>query len=306
MENSIRISGIQMEPPKIDLDYLNNIKQKLLLFDTIGINNIHKLQNTFQNNKIVSNEISKLIEKEFVFDFVWDMVFEKIEFQGKKMDHQRLESIIPFEFFLENRELSKELRELMSLAKKAESNSHLEKELNARIFTIYWNASKHKLKNEEFIPVLSMSYLPQYNKPKSNVYKVIFNNVPIPHPETPLDHIIEFRQNDDNKGRLLQFRTLINKLSKSTNEIEIQQEIDDLMHRYKTSMELHKIKPAMGWLEIAGLFIVDPRLAASNLISKLISLKEKQLNLASAELSLPGREISYLYKANQTFAPYKP
>jgi len=64
-------------------------------------------------------------------------------------------------------------------------------------------------------------------------------------------------------------------------------------------MKLHKIKPTTGWIEIAGLFIIDRQLAFSKLLSKLMTIRETQLNLSSAEQSLPRREVSYIYKANQ-------
>jgi len=47
-----------------------------------------------------------------------------------------------------------------------------------------------------------------------------------PHPDTPIEHILDFKSNEDNKGRLLQFRALLTKMSKSNyNEVELQEQI---------------------------------------------------------------------------------
>ena len=193
--------------------------------------------------------------------------------------------------------------ELRNLLNEQTISEELKREVSARINVIDWN-SRYERKQDEFIPIVSLSNLPNFKNPKVDVYNVLFHNIPIPHPETPVEHILEYKNNNDNEGRLLQFRALINKLSKSGyTELEIQQEINHLMNSYKQSMAKHKIKSLTGVLDVALSIALLPVFAASKILEKVIKLRSNQVNLASIELASPGREISYIYKAKQMFAP---
>ncbi|MBL0065339.1 MAG: hypothetical protein IPP38_09985 [Bacteroidetes bacterium] len=146
--------------------------------------------------------------------------------------------IIGVDFLLENPGIGEEYGELMKISHETSTPNAIKYEAEARISSILWNGLYSEEKVDEFIPILSMSYLPQIAKPKIDVYNVIFENIPIPHPETPIEHILEFRSNKDNEGRLLAFRSLVNKLGREDyTEIEIKQEIEHLMHQYKESLK---------------------------------------------------------------------
>lgn len=174
------------------------------------------------------------------------------------------------------------------------------------MMSILWNVSTYNLGLEEYIPILSMSNLPGFDKPKVDIYNIVFNNIPIMHPHTPIEHILEFKSNKDNQGRLLQFRSFVNKLSKEgLSEIEIQQEIEHLMHQYKQAMELHKINSISGVLNVGLSFVVSAAYTAMAALGALMNIKVNNINLATSEMSYPGREISYLYNAGKTLGPIK-
>jgi len=302
----VRIHGVQMLPITPEWGkFVTDIKQKVLLFDSVGVLNPQELLHYLRQERSMQaiQDVEMLLSAKEMFDTrdvrvdVHEISVDNNNFEQKVI---RKGSMIGADCMMKNPETMKDFASFSEMGRDPHTPRELRSELATRGQAILWNA-KYEVKKDEFIPILQLSNLPKFKNPKVDVYKVMFENMPIPHPETPVEHILEFKSNKDNEGRLLQFRSLINKLSKSGyNELEIQQEINHLMHIYTQSMQKHKIKSISGTLDVVVNAALSP---ITKILEKVIKITTNQVNLSSAELSYPGREISYMYKAKQMFGP---
>jgi len=297
----IQINGIIMPPHKDVHTFAPSLKQKLLLFDRIGV---PLLKASIYSHVSVGKQdlvqgMIDLRKENLIFDASNDEatnIYEMLE----NLPKGSADIIAVIKEIQDQPELFKEYKDFLKLAhdKVEDDDEHLQ--LFARLSAMIWNGMFYKREqHREFIPLVPIINIPGLDKPKSQVYNVVFKNVPIPHPDTPIHHILEFKSNEDNKGRLLQFRSLVNKLSKSGyNEKEIQQEIDNLMHQYQQAMNKHDIKWVNGVLDVATGLIIEP---IGKLLSSVLKLRSSSVNLSSAELAYPGRDISYVYNSQKMF-----
>jgi len=60
-----------------------------------------------------------------------------------------------------------------------------------------------------------------------------------------------------------------------------------------------------GFLGVTLNFALQPFILASKILQSMMTMRTDQINLANSEMSYPGKEVSYIYKANQSFAPGK-
>jgi hypothetical protein len=139
-------------------------------------------------------------------------------------------------------------------------------------------------------------------KAQSNVFQIIFNQMPLIHPETPLEHILEFREHPENKYWLLLLRTWINKMKHQNNETkELLQEIESGIMSIKKSLSRKKINYTIGFY---GATILSPITETIKFVSStLFSVNKINTQLTEDEMSIQGRELSYLIKAKNAFNP---
>ena len=302
----IGIHGIAKMPVRLDNTFIPGIKQKLFLFDSVGVPNTGSLLDVLNNgNKPLFNEVSKMLDNKVIFDTHSTNAYEtKRTGDGKFVVVPRQGMNVPVEFILEKPDEAREYGEMMRLTQDPNLSIELKNELSARITTNIWNALFHNEKTDEFFPLTSISNFPKFNKPKVEVQRILFENIPIPHPETPIEHILDFRANPDNSDRLLALRNLINEISHSgMSEIEIKQKIEYLTAVYKASLDKHKIRFGEGALDILTTVFTNPFALPGKIFNGIVSTYNSSVNLAKAEMLFPGREISYLYKAKQQFNP---
>jgi hypothetical protein len=89
--------------------------------------------------------------------------------------------------------------------------------------------------------------------------------------------------------------------------IEIEEEIEFLIHEFNRHMKLHKLKANTTTLETmikAPLEILEDlvKLKFSKIPEPFFAIKKRQILLMEAEINAPGREISYLIKTNDIFS----
>lgn len=151
----------------------------------------------------------------------------------------------------------------------------------------------------------------QFNKisddsKKSEVIQVVLKNLPLPNEDTTLERIIDFRSNIS-ENDLLALKNWINDIKNSELSIkEIEEKIEYLLNEFRRYMEIHKIKYEMGIFETvikATAEIIEnaAKFKFGKLADTLFSFTKKEIQLMEAELKAPGKELSYIIKAENEF-----
>jgi hypothetical protein len=141
------------------------------------------------------------------------------------------------------------------------------------------------------------------------VIDIVLKNLPVPSELTPWEAIIDFRQDANIKLSFLELRRWMREVAKGEKSTEeITEELEYLMARFEHSMRVHKIKYHSGVLRT---ILVLPLQIAENMarinFSKLategaFSIFDRKIALTEAELSAPGKEVSYIVKARNWFS----
>jgi hypothetical protein len=140
-----------------------------------------------------------------------------------------------------------------------------------------------------------------------DVVTIILEGIPQPSEQASLEQILSFRDDRDSKDRLLALRSwMLKAVSKPTPEKDLIEELDYLKAEYRRHMDLAKMKVDLVAWEATVV-------TASNSIGNAIKfgwgdiakgkfiLKHRKVDLLEAESKAPGREISYLVKAEDEF-----
>jgi len=141
--------------------------------------------------------------------------------------------------------------------------------------------------------------------PKSDIYRVLINNIPVPDKSVPLVDIIQYRDDESNKLRLMRLKTWVRKLSTTElTETQLIEEIDTLIAEYKNEMKIAGMKMEIAKMEFA--VKVLPHLVENILklnLSKLaepwFKLKSEKISLLDAENKAKGNELSYILRTEE-------
>lgn len=305
-------------------DALNNdfstLKQQILLFDQIGIlklNNFHEAINRFLEEskaELSINFSDKL--KSMVSDLEYlrqmDIIFEPL-IQEAIPSPEQLPNKLPLETI-------KEVVSLFNIIAEANQKSNSVKTINPnklvelnrkQIFAILRIMSIFMEVTNKATVVTTMPYtsyninLP--NSIKSDITQIVIKKLPLPSNDTPWEQIIDYRNDPENQERLRDLRKWIRKTSSESISLnEIESEIEWLMSEFQRHMKIHKMKANTETLEIITKTPFETienilKLKLSKLPEPLFALKKRQIKLLEAELNSPGREMSYLIKAKDTF-----
>ena len=140
-----------------------------------------------------------------------------------------------------------------------------------------------------------------------DVVQIALLKIPMPDDSTPWEHILEYRSDPDTQAKFLDLRAWMNELARAKlTPIEIEQKLEHLMSQYQRHMRVHKMKTNAGRLEtcltISTEFLEELiHFRPSKAVKALFSLKHRKIALLEAELTVPGREVAYLIKAQDTF-----
>ncbi len=143
---------------------------------------------------------------------------------------------------------------------------------------------------------------------KSEVIRVVFNELPMPDEQTPWEQILEFRGDPDSKAKFLDLRHWMSEIARDSRpRAEMEETLEYLMSQYQRHMALHKMKTTAGVLETTvvstGEIIENlVRMKWGKVAKMLFSLKARKITLLEGELTSPGSEVAYIIKANETFA----
>lgn len=142
----------------------------------------------------------------------------------------------------------------------------------------------------------------------SDVAQVVLSALPLPSELTPIEDLIEFKQDSETSQRLLGVRIWMRDLAKAElAPAELEEKLEWLLHEYQKHMDLHRLKTRTGTLETV---ITTTLEIAENLVKinwskaaqALFSIRKRKLALLEAEASAPGREVSYVAWAKVRFS----
>jgi hypothetical protein len=142
---------------------------------------------------------------------------------------------------------------------------------------------------------------------KGKTIEVVISNLPLPSDTTPWEQILDFKKDPDSRERLLSLRQWIRDVSTGNiQQFELEEKLEYLLEKYRAHMALHKMKLYGGALQT---FVTTTADAIENVVKArvgriakgLFEINEKRVALLEAERTAPGREVSYLIKADQTF-----
>jgi hypothetical protein len=140
---------------------------------------------------------------------------------------------------------------------------------------------------------------------RSTILSLALDQMPYPSETTSWEQIIEFRNDEDTKRKLLALRVgLLDLASDDESAHETVLRLQHALNEYETHMKVARMKADMGKFEAIFQSVVSLGLSALNPISiaKLpLTWRSQQIGLLEAELSAPGREFAIISKARQTF-----
>jgi hypothetical protein len=302
----------------------SNLKQQALLFDQIGI---YKLSNFYENlneslhlfKKLAPNFPTDKAET-IITEMEWlqqnGIVFElKLE-EELSNPHLKLFNASSSYKFDDAKNLLRKVIEIQTNDLKNVRNEKLKIELIKeqqftllRLLSIIMETTKGVSAVTTFPYTEYTRELP--NSSKSNIAQVVINNLPLPSNETPWEQIIDYRNDAETQKLLLSLRRWIGKIStENSSPLEIEEEIESLIHEFQEHMKFHNMKANTEALEVIVNSTADVlgnllTLKFSKIIEPLFAIKKRQLSLLEAELSAPGKAMAYIIKSREAFQPHE-
>jgi hypothetical protein len=166
----------------------------------------------------------------------------------------------------------------------------------------------------EVYPVVDFGLRSKESEPKSEVVEIVIQNIPMPHQDTPWEHIYEIKVDPHTRQKFLGLKNWINdtaRLKLEPNEIE--DKLKSLISDYEAHMRLHKVKTrlqalktvVMAEIGIATAGVLTGHWAIAGLAgmiaTPLYSLKMRKLGLQEEERRAPGKELAYIVKLKEEF-----
>jgi hypothetical protein len=142
---------------------------------------------------------------------------------------------------------------------------------------------------------------------RGDVVRVVLSALPQPDDSTPWERIVEFRADAEAQLALRRLRRWMNQIGgKATSAREVEQELQHIYDSYTEYMRLHEMKISRGRFESFVTVTADvlqdlAHLRFGDVARAVFSLTKKNIALAEAELSAPGREVAYVVKAHLSF-----
>jgi hypothetical protein len=222
----------------------------------------------------------------------------------KKIRSPIMNKLSCFQTTIELKTLSHKIKEVEGDIQKFQESSNLLASYIERIISILLNSSS----NIEACSIHSIPSTGQIHAIKftnSDVIKLIIQEFPVIDESVPWDNIVQFRK--ENRDKLLTLRKWIYEVTRKGMSLkEANIELQYLMAEYQKAMSLYEMKYTRGKIEtiVTATFEVLENLAKlkpSNVTKPFFDLKRQKMNLLEAEMSAPGREISYIVKAKEHF-----
>jgi hypothetical protein len=283
-----------MSISNLDFDKEMGLKQLILFFDKLYIRentleDMHKaISNPYFVSSIVSNnkrEIEYLSEIGFIDLFTFNL-------RTPSNDYETSQIVDVWEDILSG----------VSVKDNEEKHPRMSYEEND-LLTRLGYLSVYQFITQDVIPILKSTKSFSQLEKTSEIINLTINKIPIPTNDTPWEKIIDFKNDKDTRSKYLALINWINNVSISEKTIcHINEEFEYLYDQYQRHYDIHKIKKNYTWTEILINSAIDILTKQGHgIVKELFSIRKTRLSLLEEELKLPGSEVAYIFKANETF-----
>jgi hypothetical protein len=139
----------------------------------------------------------------------------------------------------------------------------------------------------------------------ATVVDVIIRSLPVPAPDTPIERLLDFRNDPDTQAKLRSLRNWMRRVADtSASGAALADELEYAVHTYQEYMRIKRLKYRSGVLRavVGASFEVVENLARFKpkaAFDALFTVRDQQVALMEAELAAPGRELAFIAKARQ-------
>ncbi len=164
-----------------------------------------------------------------------------------------------------------------------------------------------KTPTQDFVPIVNSFASYQQTTVPSQAVHFILGQLPVPDQDTAWEQIIDFREDDTLKR---QYYALLNWLNQVSNkDMPVSHIIDEynyLYSEYTRQYALHKMNSRFTTIELlitSGIEFLSS-LAQQGYVSAIkdiLTIRKKQVALLKEEKDIEGRELAYIFSAQQNF-----
>jgi hypothetical protein len=135
----------------------------------------------------------------------------------------------------------------------------------------------------------------------------IIKRFPVPEDHVPWEDIIAFREDSENRQRLVALRRWATKMAKTDSAArELDEELEYLLQEYQRALKLTRIKFRLDRLELAFVTPIEIlenflKLKWSTAAKKLFEMRRNKVDFLLREHELPGTEVAYINNVRESF-----
>jgi len=163
----------------------------------------------------------------------------------------------------------------------------------------------YSAKIPNLFPILKTQRSFELTNKNSAVLCFTLEKIPVPSDNTPWEQIIDFRKDEDSQNKYYALIHWANQVASSNKPLhEVEDEYNYLYSEYCKAFDIHKMKSSFTAWEILMTGAIDSFMSLqgfSSVIRNLFSISKTRIQVKEEEMKLPGREIAYIHKANETF-----
>jgi hypothetical protein len=283
---------------------ISDLKKDLLLYDKLGMLNLHTLLEGLHQNKQYAIIQNTLNEIEYLIN--QDLFVELTQLAMKFVQKG--------EGFIESDDLG--MADYIMKLKSRMSETKDEKERDK----IYWRIDEldtrlwSKIVNVNNESVLTVPYLNDVSSfemtdtVKEKAYSIIHKSIPLPSDNTSWEQIFEFKNDSESQSKLFALKNWVNDLPENMKANELEDKIQYLSHQYSESLKRHKISTRL----VTFKTIVNAlpkslselvRLRFDKAIEPFFDIAEQQVNFTKfkEKEQLKGNELAYISLTQRKF-----
>ena len=138
--------------------------------------------------------------------------------------------------------------------------------------------------------------------------ELLLKHLPIPDELTPLEQIIDFRSSEDAVRWRSSLRRWIHDVgATATTRVHLEDEIEGILEDYKYHLKRSRVRYRLAQLRAIIKVLPETaenivKLRLSKITDPLFEIGRNRLDLLDTEADAPGRELAYLFRAEQEFA----
>lgn len=159
----------------------------------------------------------------------------------------------------------------------------------------------------EFTSIFAKTVQTTLKTREGDVVSIVLKRLPSPDESVSWEHIVEYRNDPDSKGKMLALRNWMHEVARSNlTHQEIEDKLDWLIYDYERHLDLHNMKYKTGILEtvltVGAEFLESViKIKWGKAAKTLFSMKHQRIALLEAEMGNPGSEVAYIANAREHF-----